>query len=91
MIIDFTVAQCQRFHAIAQRIKEAPDIYLNFEDIADFYQAKFLDEFPQGTSITVLGLDDGAEYFDVVICYQHCFIKISKTEHIRICTSLDAM
>lgn len=37
--------------------------YLQFDSIADFYQAQWLDDFPKGTTWCATGLDDGAEHF----------------------------
>lgn len=89
MVIDLVEYQCQQFHKIVQRLRDAPELYLHFDHIGDFYQANFLDEFPQGTTWSVLGLDDGGEYFDVVIRYRDCFMKLIQTETLHIQTSLD--
>ena len=69
MLLDFKKFQCQKFEQVAQKILADPTTYLNFDSVADFYQATWLDEFPQGTAWSATGLDDGAEQFEAKIVY----------------------
>lgn len=61
MLIDFTQYQLRRFDELAARIQAEPEKYLNFDSVSDFYKATWLQDFPQGTTWTATGLDDGAE------------------------------
>lgn len=70
MMIDFNLSQYQKFDNIAQKILANPACYLNFDSVADVYQAEWLKEFPTGTQLCCTGLDDGAEDFDVRIWYK---------------------
>lgn len=63
MIIDLREQQLLKFEQIAQKIMAQPETYLNFDSVADFYQATWLDDFPKGTTFYASGLDDGAEQF----------------------------
>ena len=63
MIIDLREQQLLKFEQIAQKIMAQPETYLNFDSVADFYQATWLDDFPKGTTWCATGLDDGAEHF----------------------------
>ena len=62
-LIHFKQAQLAQFDHLAQNILSNPERYLQFDSIADFYQAQWLDDFPQGTTWYATGLDDGAEHF----------------------------
>lgn len=84
MILDFDQYKTDQFYAIALKIQANPECYLNFDSVADFYQAEFLTEFPKGTLWTATGLDNGAEQFYAKIEFKQCCIIISKTERIYI-------
>ncbi|MFC6052865.1 hypothetical protein A6M14_02470 [Acinetobacter sp. Ac_877] len=84
MILDFDQFKKEQFLAVASKIKASPHLYLNFDTVADFYQAHFLDEFPRGTTLSATGLDDGAEQFYAVIEFKDLVIKISKTDFVEI-------
>ncbi|ANF82302.1 hypothetical protein A3K93_08910 [Acinetobacter sp. NCu2D-2] len=76
MIIDFKQAQLAKFLAIAKKIQNQPELYLNFDHVSDFYKASWLEDFPQGTIWHVSGLDDGAEVFYISIQYTHYRLNI---------------
>ncbi|OTG86213.1 hypothetical protein B9T31_09260 [Acinetobacter sp. ANC 4558] len=79
MMIHFSQHQLEKFNCLVQKIKDQPEHYLCFDSVSDFYQAKWLDDFPQGTNWYVTGLDDGAEEFYVLIEYKNHYLKIQKT------------
>lgn len=70
MLIDFIQYQQQQFDEVASRIMADPEQYIDFDSVSDFYKAKWLDDFPKGTTWSAKGLDDGAEEFDAVIEYR---------------------
>lgn len=76
-IIDFKAMQKKKFKTLALKIQHAPDDYLDFSNVADFYQAHWLQEFPQGTRCYATGLDDGAEEFYAKIEYEDYFLSVS--------------
>ena len=80
MLIDFKQAKLQQFDALARKIAHSPQDYLQFDSVADFYQAEWLLQFPPGTTWTATGLDDGATEFYALIEYQHHYLKISCLE-----------
>ena len=84
MLIDFTQYQLRRFDELAARIQAEPEKYLNFDSVSDFYKATWLQDFPQGTTWTATGLDDGAEQFDAIIEYRGHFLRICCAEKIVI-------
>ena len=84
MILDFDQYKKDQFYAVALKVQSNPDHYLNFDSVADFYQADFLAEFPQGTLWTATGLDDGAEEFYAKIEFKNCSMTISKTNTVSI-------
>ncbi|MEJ2898760.1 hypothetical protein [Acinetobacter sp. NS-4] len=90
MLIDFTQYQLYRFDELAGRIQAEPEKYLNFDSVSDFYKAVWLQDFPQGTTWTATGLDDGAEQFDAIIEYRGHFLRISCTGKIAIYCSICA-
>jgi hypothetical protein len=85
MLIDFIQHQCTQFDALALRIQAFPEKYIHFDSVSDFYKAKWLDDFPQGTTWTATGLDDGAEQFYALIEYRTHFLKISCGQTIEVC------
>ncbi|CAM9161297.1 MULTISPECIES: hypothetical protein [Acinetobacter] len=77
MIIDFQQAQLQKFMALAMKIEAQPELYVQFDSVSDFYKADWLQDFPNGTTWYVSGLDDGADEFHVVIDYATAQLQIS--------------
>lgn len=84
MLINFMQHQLTQFDELASRIQAAPDNYINFDSVSDFYKAEWLNDFPKGTTWTVTGLDDGAEQFYAIIEYGNHFLSISCSEQIEI-------
>ncbi|MBJ9954878.1 MULTISPECIES: hypothetical protein [unclassified Acinetobacter] len=84
MLIDFVQVQKQKFENLAQNIVDRPDKYLDFDSVSDFYKAKWLNDFPQGTTWTVSGLDDGAEDFCIQIEYKNQFLWIEVQNVIKV-------
>lgn len=84
MILDFNQLQLEKFDQLAQKILQLPNIYLQFESVADFYQSAWLDEFPKGTTWTCTGLDDGAEQFYAVIIFKNRRLCIDLHENITV-------
>lgn len=84
MIIDFKRLQLEKFDDLAQKIVENPERYIQFDSVSDFYKAKWLADFPVGTQWFCSGLDDGAEFFDIVIQYQTHQLNISLTTKLNI-------
>lgn len=84
MILDFDQYKKDQFYAVALKLQTHPELYLNFDSVADFYQADFLTEFPKGTVWTATGLDDGAEQFYAKIEFKQCSVSISKTETVTV-------
>ena len=84
MLIDFKQQQIDGFLQLMHEVQQAPELYLNWHTVADFYQSEWLVRLPKAVNYVVLGLDDGAVYFDAKISlYQHCFY-ISVTENVNI-------
>lgn len=84
MLIDFIQYQQQQFDEVASRIMADPEQYIDFDSVSDFYKAKWLDDFPKGTTWSATGLDDGAEEFDAVIEYRDHYIRICCVNSIEI-------
>ena len=76
-ILDFNRHQLAKFDALATKIQTEPERYLDFESVSDVYKAKWLDDFPHGTTCSCTGLDDGADEFDVRIQYRNRVLKIA--------------
>lgn len=74
----------QKFDQMAAKIMADPETYLAFDTVSDFYKAIWLDEFPQGTTWSATGLDDGAEQFYAVIEYGQQCLSISRTTSIAV-------
>ena len=70
MLIDLVAYQRQCFLNIIDKVKQSPETYLNFEDIADVYHAKWLQTLPPMCRWYVSGLDDGAEEFYISIIFE---------------------
>ena len=66
----------QQFIDLAEKIIRQPEHYLQFESVSDVYRAKWLDDFPVGTTWQVTGLDDGAEQFCLLIIYKNYQLMI---------------
>ena len=60
----------QCFDDLAQKILQSPEDYLDFDSVSDVYKATWLNDFPQGTTWSVSGLDDGADEFYILIQYK---------------------
>lgn len=84
MLIDFIQHQLKQFDEMASRIQAAPDHYIHFDSVSDFYKAEWLNDFPQGTTWAATGLDDGAEQFYAIIEYRSHFLSISCSGQIEI-------
>ena len=76
-IIDFKAMQKDKFKTLALRIQQQPEHYLDFNSVADFYQAAWLQDFPQGTQYYATGLDDGAEEFYAKLTYADYCLTLS--------------
>jgi hypothetical protein len=74
----------QKFDQVAAKIMADPEAYLAFDSVSDFYKAVWLDEFPQGTTWSATGLDDGAEQFYAVIQYGNHYLYISRMERVTV-------
>ncbi|MBJ9986399.1 hypothetical protein IAE19_13250 [Acinetobacter sp. S40] len=68
IILEQHKQQC--FDQLAEKICQTPEHYLDFDSVSDVYKAKWLNDFPQGTTWAVSGLDDGAEEFCIIIQYK---------------------
>lgn len=84
MLLSLEAFKQQKFEQIAAKIIADPDTYLAFDSVSDFYKAAWLDEFPQGTTWSATGLDDGAEQFYAVIEYGMHSLYITCTECITV-------
>jgi hypothetical protein len=82
LLLDLEQFKKEKFFAVVEEILNLPKDKLDFESVADFYQAAFLDDFPKGTIWSATGLDDGAEQFYAIIEYKDCYLKINKTDSI---------
>lgn len=91
MLIDFQEAKRQEFIAVAEKIMANPELYLGFSHVAEFYAATWLAEFPQGSTWHTTGLDDGAEQFYAVICYQQLRFAIDIGAEIQLQLSQTAL
>lgn len=76
-IIDFKAMQKMKFKTLALKIQHNPEAYLDFDHVADFYQAVWLQSFPQGTTWYATGLDDGAQEFYAKIIYEDYVLSLS--------------
>lgn len=76
-ILDLEAYKMHQFERMAEKIIKNPGYYLDFDSVADFYKAVWLNDFPQGTTFSATGLDDGAECFYAVIEYKQKKINIS--------------
>ena len=65
--------------------------YIDFDSVSDFYKAHWLSKFPQGTTWSASGLDDGAEYFYALITYKNHYIKINVNEQIEVCCGISVL
>lgn len=84
MLIDFKTAQIQKFLDLAHQIQAAPEQYINFEHVSDFYKAEWLKDFPSGTTWYVSGLDDGADEFYISIQFAHYRLNIQCTHTLQV-------
>ncbi|MCM1958463.1 hypothetical protein [Acinetobacter modestus] len=84
MLLSLEAFKQQKFDQLAAKIMADPESYLAFDSVSDFYKAEWLDEFPQGTTWSATGLDDGAEQFYAVIEYGNHYLYISRTERVTV-------
>ena len=84
MLLSLEAFKQQKFDQVAAKIMADPESYLAFDSVSDFYKAEWLDEFPQGTTWTATGLDDGAVQFYAVIEYGNHYLYISRTERVTV-------
>ena len=88
MIIDFVAMQIEKFQRLAEEIQSEPECYLDFDSVSDFYKAKWLQDFPQGTTWAVTGLDNGADEFNILIEYRHYFLEIEYCQQLKVYTGI---
>ncbi|ENW80585.1 hypothetical protein F909_01871 [Acinetobacter sp. ANC 3929] len=84
MLLSLEAFKQQKFDQMAAKIMADPEHYLAFDSVSDFYKAAWLDEFPQGTTWSATGLDDGAEQFYAMIEYSDHYLYISRTERVTV-------
>ncbi|WP_109440927.1 hypothetical protein [Acinetobacter haemolyticus] len=84
MLLSLDAYKQQKFNQIATKIMADPETYLVFDSVSDFYKAIWLKEFPQGTTWSATGLDDGAEQFYAVIEYGDHYLSISCAKDISV-------
>lgn len=84
MLIDLVAVQLQKFDTLATKIVTSPEAYLAFESVSDFYKATWLNDFPQGTTWAVSGLDNGADEFCIRIAYRNHYLMIDVAEKIQV-------
>lgn len=84
MIIDFVMAQKIRFDDHVSQLMAQPEHYFYFDEMADVYTAEWLKAFPQGTHLSVSGLDDGAEEYCIQISYREQSLLIDYGEVLRV-------
>ena len=85
MLLDL---QLQKFYLFVRKLISTPEDYIQFESVSDFYKASWLNDFPQGTTWTVSGLDDGAEEFCILITYKNHNFMIDIADKIQISRSV---
>lgn len=81
MLIDFKE---QSFLKLINEIQKYPYSYLNFDSVADFYQADWVKNLPENATYYCTGLDDGAEDFHIIIEYGQHLLSISICEKITV-------
>ena len=81
MLLSLEVYKQQQFDQIAAKIMAKPKEYCEFNSVSDFYNAAWLKKFPQGSQISVTGLDDGAEEFYAVIQFKQQYLKFDIIEN----------
>ncbi len=84
MLLSLEAFKQQKFDQMAAKIMADPDVCLDFDSVSDFYKAAWLNEFPQGTTWSATGLDDGAEQFYAVIEYGDHYLYISRMERVTV-------
>lgn len=86
MLIDFIFIQKKKFQILAEKIQAQPERFIDFDSVSDFYKARWLNDFPTGTTWTVTGLDNGADEFDILIEYRDLYLIIECHQPIKIYT-----
>ena len=84
VLLSLAAFKQQKFAQMVDKIIANPEAYLNFNSVADFYQARWLDEFPQRTTWWATGLDDGAEQFYAVIEYGTQYLYIRRLDEVMV-------
>ncbi|MFY5897937.1 hypothetical protein [Acinetobacter pittii] len=81
MLLSLDAYKQQQFDQIAAKIMAEPAKYIDFNSVADFYNAAWLKDFPQGTQVSATGLDDGAEEFYAVIQFKQQYLRFDIKEN----------
>ena len=89
MIIDFKQQQYKVFDDLARCLQAAPETYLDFESVSDFYKAEWLNLLPKGATWFCTGLDDGGAEFDILIRYGNRRLYIYMGEKIKMSYRVD--
>ena len=89
MLIDFIAYQKQQFAVLASQIVTEPEKYIAFDSVSDFYKAAWLNDFPQGTTWSATGLDDGAEEFYATIRYKNYYLNIEHAQQTTLKFGID--
>ncbi|EXH88079.1 hypothetical protein [Acinetobacter baumannii] len=86
MLLSLDAYKQQQFDQIAAKIMAEPAKYIDFNSVADFYNAAWLKDFPQGTQASATGLDDGAEEFYAIVQFKQQYLKFDiKENHSTLC------
>lgn len=88
MIFYMKQEQIKKFDELAFEIKKNPALYVQFDSVSDFYKAKWLDDFPKGTTWSCTGLDDGAEQFYALIQLYDHYLTINCAREVEIRTGI---
>jgi hypothetical protein len=81
MLLSLDAYKQQQFDQIAAKIMAEPKQYCEFNSVSDFYNAAWLNDFPQGSQISATGLDDGAEEFYAVVQFKQQYLKFDIKEN----------
>ncbi|WPP87601.1 hypothetical protein [Acinetobacter pittii] len=81
MLLSLEVYKQQQFDQMAAKIMAEPKQYCEFNSVSDFYNAAWLNGFPQGTQVSATGLDDGAVEFYAVVQFKHQYLKFDIKEN----------
>ncbi|MDE4040609.1 hypothetical protein [Acinetobacter pittii] len=81
MLLSLEVYKQQQFDQMAAKIMAEPKQYCEFNSVSDFYNAAWLNGFPQGTQVSATGLDDGAVEFYAVVQFKQQYLKFDIKEN----------